>query len=134
MEGTETTVTFEPATLKAGSRNEVYMTIIVSSKEPGQQFYWCESEISVNHPLTLSPDSDMRKAKTRVGILKPGGTITKKLKIFTRPNNLPDSYGVSVTTYLYGEDGTIAERKESKVEILAVDNREDKAQNHIEKR
>ena len=120
MEGAETTISFEPAVLKAYSRNEAYMTITVSGRGAGP-IYWCESEVNVSPPLTLAPDADMLKAKTRIGIIKPSGAATKKLKIYTKATNVPSTYKVSVTTYLYGEDGAIAERGECTAEISAID-------------
>ena len=55
-----------------------------------------------------------------LGIINPGAA-TKKLKIYTKATNVPSTYKVSVTTYLYGEDGAIAERGECTAEISAID-------------
>jgi hypothetical protein len=119
MDKVETSISFEPATLKAYSRNEAYMAITVASKEE-ETTYWCELEVNVSSPLSLAPDTQMTKAKLRMGILGPSKTLTKKLKLFTRPNNFPDVYKVNVTTYFYGEDGTITERRDLKGEIGCV--------------
>jgi hypothetical protein len=119
MEKVETTINFEPATLKAYSRNEAYMTVTVTNMGE-DAIYWCELEVHVSLPLSLAPDTEMTKAKTRMGILTKGKPLTKKLKLFTRPNNFPDLYKVALTTYFYGEDGVIAERRDLKGEISCL--------------
>ncbi|MDE1871632.1 MAG: hypothetical protein KGI06_05345 [Candidatus Micrarchaeota archaeon] len=107
---------FEPKSLKANNRNEAVMYLSVSADE-NSKIYWCECDIVANSPLSLAHDKELSIGRTRVGILKPGSRLEKQIKLYTRPNNFPDSYPVSVTTYLYDEDGAIAERMEQNESI-----------------
>lgn len=107
---------FDPATLQANKRNEAVMYLSVSLAD-GQKSYWCECDITVNAPLSLAHDKELNAGRTRVGILHPSSKIEKPIKLYTRPNNFPDHYPVSITTYLYDEDGAIAERFEQSENI-----------------
>jgi hypothetical protein len=111
MEGINLSVTFEPEQLRAYSRNENEMKLKFENSGTGT--YWCECEVAVESPLSLAHDKEMNAARTRVGILKPGSTLEKRIKLYTRPNNFPDDYKVKVTSFLYDGEGVIAERSES---------------------
>lgn len=102
---------FDPSVLKAEKKNEATMYMTVSSQEQ-QKVFWCECDILVSHPLSLAHDKELNIGRTRVGILKPGKSIEKQIKLYTRPNNFPDYYQIGITVYLYDEDGAIAERVE----------------------
>ncbi len=116
MDGVSVEVKFDPESFKAFARNEGYMVINIASKDnPGT--YWCECEVNIKPPLSLAPDKELNGGKSRVGILKAGVAIEKKVKLYTRPNNYPDGYQVALTIFMYGEDGAIAERIEKKEEI-----------------
>lgn len=110
MAKVEISARFEPEVLKAYSKNDATLIIIV--KNLGGTPYWCECDVNVKHPLSLAYDKELATGRTRVGILRPNGTIEKKIKIFTVPNNFPEDYQVSMTAYVYDEDGAIAERLE----------------------
>lgn len=107
---------FEPATLKANKKNEAVMHLSLSANASHKN-YWCECDIVVGHPLSLAHDKELNVGRTRVGILKANKKIEKQIKLYTRPNNFPDSYPVDITVYLYDEDGAIAERVEQKETI-----------------
>ena len=100
---------FDPPALKVNKRNEATMYITVGL-EYGQKSYWCECDINVKPPLSLAHDKDLDLGRTRVGILKGKQKIEKQIKIYTRPNSYADTYPISITAYLYDEDGAIAER------------------------
>ncbi|MEM0201839.1 MAG: hypothetical protein QXR73_01530 [Candidatus Micrarchaeaceae archaeon] len=110
---TNISVKFEPEKLKANARNESMLILVVENMDESKD-YWCESEVSVKPPLSLAHDIELNMGKMRVGILKPKGKLEKKIRIYTRPNNFPDTYNVNITTYVYDEEGVIAERVESK--------------------
>ncbi len=116
MTSTIVSVNIEPSTLKAYSKNEAVLNITVTSQN--DQVLWCESEISVNSPLSLSFDSELARGKVRVGIVEPNQTISKKINIYTRPNNFPDEYEVSLLFFIYDRDGAIFERIEQKVPVV----------------
>jgi hypothetical protein len=103
---------FEPMSLKANVKNEATINLSVKLTE-GSGTYWCECDIIVKPPLSLAYDKELNIGRTRVGILKPNQKLEKQIKLYTRPNNIPDNYPVLVTLYLYDEDGAIAERMET---------------------
>jgi hypothetical protein len=102
---------FDPISLKANNRNEATMFLSVSAAHD-TNIYWCECDILVNPPLSLAHDKELNIGRTRVGILRPGKKLERQIKLYTRPNNFADDYPVSITTYLYDEEGVIAERIE----------------------
>lgn len=110
---TNVSIRFEPEKLKANARNEATLVLGVENTDEGKD-YWCESDVAVKPPLSLAHDIELNMGHARIGILKPKGALEKKIKIYTRPNNFPDTYTVNVTTYIYDEEGVIAERVESK--------------------
>lgn len=111
-------VDFSPGKLKAFSRNEANMTITL--KNNTNEIFWGECEVNVTSPLSLAHDAEMNNGRTRVGIVKPMGTATKQVKIYTRPNNYPDDYTFSVVAYIYDGDGAISERVEKKASIMCA--------------
>jgi hypothetical protein len=108
-------VTFEPERFRAYFKNEAEMKLKFSN--PGKGTFWCECEINVVSPLSLAHDKELDAARTKVGILKPGSSIEKRIKLYTRPNNFPDDYKVKLTSFFYDEDGAISERTESEASI-----------------
>lgn len=106
---------FEPVSLKANNRNEA--TMYISLESDSEKTFWCECDIMVSPPLSLAHDKELNVGRTRIGILRPKGGIGKQVKLYTRPNNFPDDYPVSITTYLYDEDGAIAERIEQREKV-----------------
>lgn len=80
--------------------------------------------MNVKPPLSLSHDGELNTGKTRVGMVGPSQSRSKKVKIFTRPNSTPGSYHLGVIAYMYDEDGAISERVEKKedVECMLIDN------------
>lgn len=112
--------TFEPATVKAFMKNELKMKIDFVSSDSEQEL-WCESDVIAEPPLSLAYDKPLKMGKMRVGILKPGSNITKTINVYTLPNNYPDTYGIKITAYLYGDDGTIVERIEKSESIDCID-------------
>jgi hypothetical protein len=118
MVGTEIKVEFAPDKLKAFRNNETLATIHV--KNNTDNIYWCEYEIAVSSPLSLAPDTQTDTWRQRMGIIGPGETTSKKVRLYTRPNNYPDSYRFEVRAFLYDKDGAIAERIENKASIMCV--------------
>ena len=102
-------VGFEPDILKGSNRSEFTLKLSVSAPDATKE-YWCECDIVANKPLTLAHDKDLHIGRTRVGILNSERTIEKQVKLYTMPGMSVEEYMVSVTTYLYDEDGAITER------------------------
>lgn len=107
---------FDPVSLKANNKNEATMYVDVQSTNDSKT-YWCECDIAVSPPLSLAHDKELNMGHTRIGMLKPKGKLEKPIKLYTRPNNFPDDYPVSITAYLYDDEGAIAERIEQSEKI-----------------
>ncbi len=119
MERVEIEVSFVPPRLRAFARNEAQISIVLKSLD-NERTYWSECDVVLASPLSLSHDSELNMARTRVGILKPMGRANKQIKFYTRPNNYPDDYTLGIVAYLYDEDGAIAERIEKKFAVQCV--------------
>lgn len=117
MAAIRVTVKFEPQKLRAYKRNEATMSLAFENSDSMKQ-YWCECEIVVRSPLSLAGDRELDAGRTRVGIVRPNESKGKQVKLYTRPSNFPDSYNVGITTYVYEDDGTIAERLEQRESIV----------------
>jgi hypothetical protein len=102
---------FEPQVLKAYTRNEVTMYVL-SKNTDAEKTYWCECDITVKPPLSLAHDKELSIGRTRIGMLKPSGEKEKQIKLYTNSNNFPDEYKLTITAYMYDDDGAIAERLE----------------------
>jgi hypothetical protein len=111
----------EPNVLKAYSKNEAMLSMHFENKYE-DKILWCECEIHVEKPLSLAHDKELLLGKTRIGIIKPRGTISKQVKLFTLPNNYPAEYNYSIILYAYDEDGAIAERQEYKNLVKCEEN------------
>lgn len=120
MANTEIRVDFTPSKLKAYAKNEVVATISVKNMSDVNT-YWCECEVKAMPPLSLAHDSELTTGRIRIGILKPKDTIRKQAKVYTRPNNYPDEYKMSVISFIYDGDGAISERNEHSEHITCVE-------------
>ena len=112
---TESTVkiNFDPAILDRRKANEINMSLEFNAPNIDKE-YWCECDVAVRAPLSLSHDVFLEKGRTRVGIISPGRkTILKHVKLFSSPAMSSNDYLVTITTYLYDEEGTIADRRDS---------------------
>ncbi len=125
MSDVEVSIDFAPSKLKAFSRNEMQMNIIL--KNSGANIYWSECEVVVSSPLSLAHDTELNTGRTRMGLLKPLSSISRPIRIYTRPNNYPDNYKFSIVAYIYDGDGAISERLEKKMEIACVSEESTKA-------
>ena len=106
---------FSPIRLSAYVRNEVEMDAAVRNE--GDSPRWIECDVSVPDAISLAPDRPLPKGRIRIGILLPGGRISKKVKIYGGASSYPDTYAIRLTFYGYGSDGAIAERCEMKAEL-----------------
>lgn len=106
-------IKFDPEVLDRTKATEVNMSLEFRTPNAKKE-YWCECDVVVRAPLSLSHDTFMEKGRNRVGILGPAKkAIIKQIKLFTSPSLSSNDLLVSVTTYLYDEDGTIAERHDT---------------------
>ncbi len=118
MADAEIRVEFAPNRLRAFRNNDTMATVNV--KNNSKNTYWCECDITVSSPLSLSQDSQLDVGRQRIGIIGPGETSGKRIRLYTRPNNYPDNYKFEIRAFLYDKDGAIAERIESRASIMCV--------------
>lgn len=108
---------FSPDTIRAFTKNEVSMTIRITSDDK-ERSHWCECEVKANPPLSLARDQELGLGKAKVGIVKPSGSIEKRVNLYTNNNNYPDEYLLKITAFIYDEDGAIAQRVEQNASIM----------------
>ncbi|MEM3841383.1 MAG: hypothetical protein QXN59_01665 [Candidatus Micrarchaeaceae archaeon] len=109
-------INFEPKKLAAGKREngEIVINLTNVSKE---SIFWCECDVHMDNQFSLAIDRDLTEGRTRIGIIKPGSSSSKRVRFYTKHGSVPGNYKVSVTSYAYGEDGAIAERSDIAKEI-----------------
>ena len=117
MENIKLKVNFDPMELKQNSKNEFFLILDFSNINDKLNF-WCECDVIVKHPLSLAHDKMLDIGRTRVGIIGPNENIEKRIKVYTRPNNYPGEYELSLTAYLYDREGIIAERIDRKDTVI----------------
>ncbi len=108
----EVTAHFSPIRLSAFTRNDAEMD--VSVKNPGAQPLWLECDVKVPTALSLAPDRVLESGRTRLGIVLPGESAGKKVKIYAGAQSYPDEYKIILTIYAYGQDGAIVTREDRK--------------------
>jgi hypothetical protein len=117
----ETTVkmTFSPEIIDRTKAEEVNVNLEFNAPSVKKE-YWCECVVTVKAPLSLSHDAPLEKGQHKVGILGPKNkTIMKQIKLFSVPSMHSIDYLVTVTTFLYDEEGTIADRHDTS-EVIKV--------------
>ncbi|MGI0135175.1 MAG: hypothetical protein ACREBW_09490 [Candidatus Micrarchaeaceae archaeon] len=111
---------FEPKELKASKKTDATMRLTFDNPDTEKGF-WCECDIAVKSPLSLAPDKELGKGRAKVGIVMPGKSRGKQIKMYTTPNNTAGNYDIKMTVYVYDEDGAIAERFEKVESIRCAD-------------
>lgn len=109
------TTRFFPIRMNAYIRNEVEMTVEIENRENEER--WVECDISIPEAISLAADRTLTKGRIRVGIIKPGEILSKKVKIYGGASSYPDIYTIRITAYGFGRDGAIAIREEKKAEL-----------------
>ena len=109
------TTHFSPIRMSAYMRNEVEMEVTVRNE--GNEPRWVECDVSIPEAVSLAPDRLLAKGRMRIGIVLPGGRISKKIKVFGGASSYPDTYVFRLTFFGYGSDGVVAERYETKAEL-----------------
>lgn len=90
----------------------VELDLNLSISTTGSEPYWIEAVYEIPSPLSLAPDKNLSTAKALIGILQPGETREKRVKLYAGSETYPEIYKIKVTLYLYDKDGAISERKE----------------------
>ena len=103
---------FFPIRMAAYRRGEVELEIAVENSTNDDK--WVECDVVIPEAISLAPDKTLTKGRLRVGIVKPGGRASKKLKIYGGASSYPDDYSVRLTMFGFGRDGVISEREEKR--------------------
>jgi len=109
------TTHFSPIRMTAYIRNEVEMEIAVRNE--GNAARWVECDVSLPEAVSLAPDRMLTKGRMRVGIVLPGGKISKKIKIYGGASSYPDTYVLRLTIFGYSESGVVEERYDIKADL-----------------
>jgi hypothetical protein len=104
-----------PDVIFAYSQNFVNMVIRVENH--GAEVAWCEADVKVPNNLSLSPTSELKKGRVRIGVLSKKEFIEKSIRIFANSYTPPQIYQTEVTLYAFNKDGVIQTRMEKKTEI-----------------
>jgi hypothetical protein len=107
---------FNPERIEAGKRGEGEVLIGLSNSSKDKLF-WCECDVRIDPQFSLAIDRDLSEGRTRIGIIKPGGSANKRVRFYTKQGSYPGKYKVSVTMYAYDEDGAISERSDIDTEL-----------------
>lgn len=94
-----------------------YTNIIVRLENHGAGPIWCETDVKTPENISLSPTSDLRKGRVRIGILEKKEFIEKSIRVFAGSYTSPQMYQIEVTLYVFNKDGVIETRMEKKIEI-----------------
>ena len=111
----EFSIRSHPDVLFAYSQNHV--NLIVRVENHGAKPMWCEADIKTPENISLSPTSDLRKGRVRIGILTKKEFIEKSVRIFANSYTAPQMYQLEVTLYAFNKDGIIDGRLEKKTEV-----------------
>ena len=117
MHDVDVKLNFMPKVFSSGARNELVMTISISSGDA--QPHWCECDIEVKSPVSLAPDKELTFGRTRVGIVSASRQISKPVKIYTTQAVVDGDYAIGIIAYLYDEDGAISVRKEITESVMS---------------
>ena len=108
-------VRVHPPVVFAYSPNSV--DIIIKAQNNGGESRWCEANLHVPDKLSLSPDSALKKARMRVGIIEKGDEFEKSVKVYSNSYTNPQMYRCKVTLYTYDKRGIIDTRMEKSIDI-----------------
>jgi hypothetical protein len=109
---------FYPIRIMAHQRNEVELEVDVLNTAASP--LWIECDIKLPEAISLAPDRILTSGKTRMGIVIPGKSIKKKIKIYAGAQSYPDTYRIAYTIFAFGPDGVIAYRQDGKTDLRCL--------------
>lgn len=104
-----------PEVLFAYSNN--YVELILRVENRGKGAVWTESDIKVPDKVSLSPSSELRKGRVRIGIVDKKEYLEKSIRIYANGYTNPQVYRGSATLYIFDKDGVILSRMEKPFDV-----------------
>jgi len=111
----EINIRVHPDVLFGYSANHIELILRVENR--AKHNVWTEAEISVPEELSLSPNSELRKGRVRVGIIGPKEFLEKAVRIYANSYTVPQMYRCKTTFYVFDKDGIIESRMEKTKDI-----------------
>ncbi|MFH1394081.1 MAG: hypothetical protein ABII71_04970 [Candidatus Micrarchaeota archaeon] len=94
-----------------------YLELISRVENRGEHSLWAEADVKVPEKLSLSPDSELRKGRVRVGIVGTREFLEKGVRVYANKYSAPQMYKCDVTLYIYNKDGIIDSRLEKSLNV-----------------
>jgi hypothetical protein len=109
------TLRTHPDVLFAHSSNSI--ELILNAENQGGPLCWAEADVILPDTLSLGPDTNLRKGRLRLGILKKDQKNEKTTKVHASSFTKPQMYRCKVILFSYDKEGVIASRLEKTVDI-----------------
>jgi len=94
-----------------------HVELILRVENPGAHPLWAEADIAVPERLSLSPDSQLRKGRLRIGIVGKKEFLEKAVRIYGNGLTSPQVYTCGVTLFAFNRDGVIESRMENAANV-----------------
>lgn len=94
-----------------------YIEVILRVENAGKNPLWAEADISVPERISLSPNTELRKGRVRVGIVGSKEYLEKAVRVYANKYTNPQIYRTDVTLYIFNHDGVIDSRIEKSIDI-----------------
>lgn len=78
---------------------------------------WAEADVKVPEKLSLSPESELKKGRVRIGIVGSEEFLEKGVRVYSNKYTNPQMYRCGVTLYIYSKDGVIETRLEKSIDV-----------------
>lgn len=89
-----------------------YVELIIRVENRGKGALWSEADIKVPEKISLSPNSELRKGRVRIGIIDSKEYLEKAVRIYANGYTNPQVYRGKVILYVFDKDGVIQSRME----------------------
>ncbi len=94
-----------------------YLEVILRVENPENHPVWVEADIAVPEKLSLSPNSELRKGRVRVGIVDKKEYLEKAVRIYGNSYTNPQMYRCDATLYVFNKDGIIETRMQKSIDL-----------------
>lgn len=101
-----------------------YVEVILRAENSGKNPLWVEADISCPEKLSLSPNSELRKGRVRVGIVGKKEYLEKAVRIYADKYTNPQMYRCDVTLFVFNHDGIIDSRMEKSIDLRCEQKKE----------
>ncbi|MCC7552325.1 hypothetical protein KO317_01505 [Candidatus Micrarchaeota archaeon] len=106
---------FFPIRLIAYTQNDVEIEVTIQNNT--EDIYWTECDVELPEAISLSKDKKLIKGRSRVGIVGPDASVTKRIKIYGRESSYPDLYTIKLTAYGFDQEGKIQTHSNKSVKL-----------------